>query len=57
MRLLEIDAVELSADECNTIWGGGEAARLVGLGIASGVLAGYLGLAGMAYAYYNYFKD
>lgn len=49
---------ELTTHEMIEITGGdGNAPELVGLGIVSGVLAGYAGVWGMAYAYYNFFKD
>ena len=47
---------ELNLTELKSINGGG-ASEMVGLGIASGLLFGYFGAAGMAYAYLNYLKD
>ena len=48
---------ELSDKEKNSYHGGGEAARLLGLGAAMAVVGGYGGPLAMAYAAYNYFKD
>jgi hypothetical protein len=49
---------ELTLTETKNIFGGDyNPAEIVGLGIMSGILAGYFGTLGLAYAYYNFFKN
>jgi len=55
-HLKVLNVKELDANE-SILYSGGKAAELVGLGLASAVLAGYAGVYGAVYAYYNFFKD
>ena len=48
---------ELNDFEMKNFNGGGNYPELLGATIAAGILAGYFGLYGAAYAYYNYLKD